>query len=75
MRNRKLSLKRESLAELTSVELVNVAGGAQEISHLCNPTDRCGHGPSFDERCPTLPLYYCFKVAEPASLLDCIATS
>ena len=60
MRNtRSLSLKREALTELSTVELVAVAGGAQEISHLCNPTDECGHGPSFDVRCPTLPVNYC----------------
>ena len=73
MRNRTLSLKRESLAELSTDDLVSVAGG-QALTHLCGPTDRCTHGPSFDERCPTLPVNDCIKVAQPASLLDCIAT-
>jgi hypothetical protein len=59
MRHRTLSLKRESLSELTGAELVAVAGGAQDLSHLyCNLTDNCGHGASFDQ-CPTLPVNQC----------------
>ena len=57
---RKLSLTRESLTELTADDLVAVAGG-QALTHLCGPTDRCTHGPSFDERCPTLPINECFR--------------
>lgn len=59
MRNRTLSLKREALTELTGEELADVNGG-QLLTHItCNPTHECGHGPSFDENCPTLPVYQC----------------
>ena len=70
-----LSLKREALAELSSADLVSVAGGQQQLlTHLtCNPTDGCGHGPSFDQNCPTLPINYCIRYDLPASLLECIA--
>jgi hypothetical protein len=53
MRSRTLSLKRETLAELSAAEMTSVAGG----SHACP----IGHGPSFDEPCeiPTLPLTPC----------------
>jgi len=53
MRTRSLSLKRETLAALTSDEMSAVNGG----SHLCGVT----HGPSFDESCPTptLPVNVC----------------
>ena len=73
MRNtRTLALKRETLTELSTAELVHVAGG-YELTHLaCNPTNECGHGPSFDVRCPTLPVNDCIR--RPASLLECIAT-
>ena len=66
-----LSLKRETLSPLTSNELVSVAGGQQQLlTHLtCNPTDGCGHGPSFDERCPTFPVNPCL------SLNGCIVTA
>ena len=57
-----LSLKREALAELSPSELGSVAGGAYELTHLsCNLTDGCGHGPSFDQACPTLPVNYCLR--------------
>ena len=68
---RSLSLKREALTELTSTELGSVNGAAYELTHLgCNPTNGCGHGPSFDEACPTLPLYDCIKIDiyRPATL-------
>jgi hypothetical protein len=62
MRTRTLSLKRETLSTLTTDELLAVAGGQQELTHLgCNPTNECGHGPSFDERCPTLPVQDCLS--------------
>ena len=59
MRHRTLSLKREALAELSATELVSVAGGQQELTHLgCDLTDGCGHGITFDY-CPTFPLRDC----------------
>ena len=65
-----LSLKREALAELSSTELVSVAGG-YALTHLtCTVTDRCGHGPSFDAQCPTLPINEC-KIYIQANTLDC----
>ena len=57
MRHRSLSLKRETLTELTGAELAGVAGG----SHLCPVTDACLH-PSFDEPCPTLPVFTCIAI-------------
>lgn len=70
MRNaRRLSLRRETLAPLTTDEMVAVAGG----SHLCAVTDNCGetvtHGPSIDQTCPnpTLPVVLC--VTGPTSKL------
>lgn len=50
---RVLRLNRETLTALTSDELSSVAGG----SHLCT----VGHGPSFDQSCPTptLPVNDC----------------
>ena len=59
MRNRKLSLKREALAELTTPELGAVAGGQAITYTTCNLTDRCTHGGSFDAACPTLPVNEC----------------
>ena len=59
---RKLSLKRETLTQLTTDEMTAVAGG----SHACvtdNCTDRVTHGPSFDAQCPTLPLNYCIQIS------------
>ena len=47
----RLSLRRETLAALTSDELTVVNGG----SHGCT----IGHGPSIDEQCPTLPVAVC----------------
>ena len=59
---RSLSLKREALTELSSTELVSVAGGAYALTHLsCNVTDRCTHGASFDYDCPTLPVNDCIE--------------
>jgi hypothetical protein len=58
---RRLSLRRETLAPLTTDEMVAVAGG----SHLCAVTDNCGetltHGPTIDQTCPTptLPVAIC----------------
>lgn len=54
-RPRTLSLKRETLTELTSAELDVVVGG----SHSCACT--VTHGPSLDEPCPTptLPVFDC----------------
>ncbi|HEV2890019.1 MAG TPA: hypothetical protein VGX28_06550 [Frankiaceae bacterium] len=60
---RALSLRRETLAALTSDELTVVAGG----SHLCAATDRCTHA-SIDASCPTVPLADCL------SLKGCIQT-
>ncbi len=51
---RSLVLKRETLSELSAGELAGVAGG----SHLC-VTDFCGHGASFDDPCPTIPINVC----------------
>ena len=53
---RSLSLKRETLAELTGAELAGVAAG----SHLCPVTDACLHA-SLDAPCPTLPLFVCIN--------------
>ena len=60
---RSLTLKRETLAELTDADLAAVAGG----SHLCAVTDECTHA-SIDADCPTLPLSPCL------SLKGCIQT-
>lgn len=51
MNKRILSLKREALTELATSELAVVVGG----SDLCT----VGHGPSFDEACPTTPIRNC----------------
>lgn len=48
---RSLSLKRETLSELSAGELSGVVGG----SDLCTVT----HGPSFDEPCHTTPVRVC----------------
>ena len=57
-----LHLKRESLTALSADELGAVAGGAYELTHLaCNATDDCGHGRSFDEPCPTIPVNPCLS--------------
>jgi hypothetical protein len=70
MRNRKLSLKRESLAELTGSELVSVAGGQQDLTHLT-----CGtcltEVPTY-AACPTIPLDQCpIYIATPALTNKC----
>jgi hypothetical protein len=58
MRNRTLSLKRESLAELSGSELVSVAGGQQDLTHLtCNMV--CISDVPTYARCPTIPLDQC----------------
>ena len=58
---RKLSLKRETLTQLTTDQMAAVAGG----SHAC-VTEGCTagvtHGPSFDVDCPTLPVNHCFVI-------------
>ena len=62
MRTKKLSLRREPLAELASHELTAVAAG-QALTHAtCGLTDGCTHGPSFDERCPTTPINRCLSL-------------
>ena len=52
---RSLSLRRETLAALSSDEMSAVNGG----SHLCTVT----HGPSIDQTCPdlTLPVVLCVQ--------------
>ena len=56
---RTLTLKRETLTQLTTDEMATVAGG----SHVCGVTDACTdgvtHGPSIDVNCPTLPINPC----------------
>jgi natural product precursor len=52
--NRSLSLKRETLSELTPAEMTAVNGG----THVgCGVTANCTHA-SFDS-CPTVPLNQC----------------
>jgi hypothetical protein len=72
MRNRTLSLKRESLAPLTGSELVSVAGGQQDLTHLT-----CGlcltEVPSYAV-CRTVPVNECLIWDMPHSMLDCIGT-
>lgn len=64
---RSLSLKRESLAALTTDEMTGVAGG----SHGCT----VGHGPSFDQACPTTPVNFCVDlVLECLRSRSCAAT-
>ena len=66
-----LSLKREALAELSTADLVAVAGGQQELTHLtcgtCTslvPSDNC-----FSlEQCRTLPVNDCITLVMPGSL-------
>lgn len=69
---RKLSLKREALAPLTTDELVAVAGA----SHVCGVTDACTdtvtHGPSVDQSCPTVPPTTCFVIGAPYSRIVCL---
>ncbi len=64
MRNRTLTLKRETLADLSSDELVAVAGGQAQLTHdtcvTCNVTYRCTHGYSFDS-CRTVPVNDCLS--------------
>ena len=62
MRNRTLTVKRETLSELSAGELSGVAGG----SHLC-VTDTVGHTESFDLPCRTIPVNVCLRT------LNCIA--
>lgn len=60
-----LSLKREALSELSTDELGHVAAG-QALTHTtCNVTDRCTHGRSFDETCPTFPINPCLSLDRP----------
>ena len=62
MNARKLSLKRETLTQLTASEMAAVAGG----SHFCGITDYCTdditHGASLDQPCYTLPVYNCLSL-------------
>ena len=70
-KSRSLSLKRESLADLTTSELGVVAGGQQELTHLaCNVTDYCTHTRSFDEPCPTVPVNPCLSLDRPCIQID-----
>lgn len=65
-----LSLRRETLSELSTAELGRVNGGQQLLTHItCDPTDDCTHGPSFDEKCPTFPINPCL------TLDTCIVTA
>ena len=74
MRNaRKLTLKRESLADLSSDDLTAVAGGQQELTHAT-----CGlcltQVWSYDN-CPTTPINYCLPaVAGPRTIPNCMTT-
>ncbi|HEX8002708.1 MAG TPA: hypothetical protein VF519_08430 [Mycobacteriales bacterium] len=54
MRNRSLTLKRETLTALTTDDLTAVVGG----SHLCLVTDNCTHV-SVDATCPSVPVTNC----------------
>ncbi|HWL34690.1 MAG TPA: hypothetical protein VNQ77_00715 [Frankiaceae bacterium] len=56
---RTLTLRRETLSELTSGELGAVVGGTHAG---CAVTDGCTHGPSLDARCPTTPLLPCLTL-------------
>lgn len=71
MRQRTLSLKRETLAALSSDEMSGVVGG----SHGCT----IGHGPTIDETCPTptLPVAICvadFLREHPTNAADCTSS-
>ena len=74
MRTRKLSLKRESLSDLTSSELGAVAGGQQELTH-----ETCGlcltQVWSYDN-CPTTPINDCVYpvIAMPRTIPNCMTT-
>ncbi len=64
---RTLSLKRESLAVLSTDEMAGVAGG----SHACGVT----HTASFDVDCPTLPVNVCVQeVRECLASRSCFMT-
>jgi hypothetical protein len=54
--SRTLTLRRETLSDLTGDQLAAVVGG----THLC-VTGTCGHGASFDTPCPipTTPINAC----------------
>jgi hypothetical protein len=74
MRNaRKLSLKRESLSDLSTGELGSVAGGQQDLTHLT-----CGlcltEAWSYAD-CPTVPVNECLPaVAGPRTIPNCMTT-
>jgi hypothetical protein len=77
MRNRKLSLKRESLSDLTTRELGSVAGGQQDLTHLT-----CGlcltEAWSYAD-CPTVPVNGCVDavtsaIAGPRTIPNCMTT-
>ena len=71
MRQRTLSLKRETLAALSPDEMSGIVGG----SHACT----VGHGPTIDETCPTptLPVAICvqeFTHEYPTNARDCTSS-
>jgi hypothetical protein len=75
MRSQKLSLRRETLTQLSADEMTSVAGG----SHLCGITDFCAdtltHGPSIDATCPSAPVTDCLNtlvIQNPVSRRICI---
>lgn len=57
---RHLTLRRESLAELTVDQLGVVVGGTHAG---CAATDGCTHGGSLDQACPTTPVRVCLSMA------------
>ncbi|HEU0130738.1 MAG TPA: hypothetical protein VFQ85_07080 [Mycobacteriales bacterium] len=58
---RTLSLKRETLAELTGPELESVAGALLS-------------GPSLDRSCPTVPVFNCASVNACTTVFPCTVT-
>src|SRR5687767_1379636 len=68
-----LSLKRESLAALSTDELGAVAAGQQALlTHAtcgtCGLTDTCGHGLSCVSPCPTIPVNPCVSLGDKACI-------
>jgi hypothetical protein len=64
--SRTLTLRRETLGDLTGDELAAVVGG----THLC-VTGACGHGNSFDNPCPipTTPVNTCIEIKQTLACL------
>lgn len=56
---RRLTLRSEALAALTTDELTAVVGG----SHLCRVTDDCTHV-SIDASCPSVPVTRCLDTIQ-----------